>query len=360
MPSEQEADAEHVDQHAVERASRGASRSSSSAWMRVDGAARSLVRHEERRPGRLGGGCTSSRGGVERAAGDDDAREPEREEARARACLRARRERVEVRELGLAEDLHARRDDAVEVAGEREARLLDARVGDASSETRAARDQRQGDAERPVFEELRQRRSSSVREARVLHVVTSDSRPPGLLPLTRIKLCASLLVGGCEQFCRKEASRSSRETRARVFRCSPVARLGPITANRMVTCPPSIASKGTPPGQMSRAATLADHVLERAVRNGDPVANARRLKRFALAEHAVKVGCAGGRSPTPSKSRQRLARRRLWIARLSATRDPGLDQLNRISVRSWALASGWRPPSLLIFALAPTAAAAAN
>ena len=71
---------------------------------------------------------------------------------------------------------------------------------------------------------------------------------------------------------------------------------------------------------MSSAASCADHVLERAVRDGDTVADAGGLQRFSLAEHAVKVGGARGREPDPQQLRQRLQERRLWFSRLCRRR----------------------------------------
>ena len=131
LPRSEQADAEHVDEDAVERR-RGASFSSSSAWSAL------IVRLDA--PSLMKSGvpvasaaCTIALRRLV-ASRDDDAREAEREEAARGLAARVGRERVEVRELGLAEDLHARRDDAVEVAGEREAALLDARMANRPAE----------------------------------------------------------------------------------------------------------------------------------------------------------------------------------------------------------------------------------
>ena len=88
---EQEAHAEHVDQHAVERGAWG----EAIVEQRVDrgdGAARALFGHEERRAAVVGGG--HQLGGCERAAGDDDAREVEIEEPARGLLLCNRRERL--------------------------------------------------------------------------------------------------------------------------------------------------------------------------------------------------------------------------------------------------------------------------
>ena len=61
---------------------------------------------------------------------EHDARQADRKEAARGSAASVCRERVEIRELRLAEDLHARGHDAVEVTSEREAALLDARVTD--------------------------------------------------------------------------------------------------------------------------------------------------------------------------------------------------------------------------------------
>src|SRR6185503_15620907 len=101
-----------------------------------------------------------------RAARDDDARQLEAEEAARGAALLLGVERIEIRKLGLAEDLDAARHDAMVVACESEPRFLDARVRDASAEPRAAADQPKIDGEAPVFEQLPRRHGRAPRQFR--------------------------------------------------------------------------------------------------------------------------------------------------------------------------------------------------
>ncbi len=86
---------------------------------------------------------------------DDDAAQTELEEAAQRQEPVVAGELVEERELGLPEDLHPRRDDAVEVADEREPGLLDAGVHDGPVEARGAGDEREIDAEPLVGHQAR-------------------------------------------------------------------------------------------------------------------------------------------------------------------------------------------------------------
>src|SRR5262249_5498045 len=104
-----------------------------------------------------------------RAARDDDARELETEEAAGRAALTVGVERVEITELGLAEDLDAARDDTVVVTGEREPRLLDARVRDAPPEAGPPPDEAKIDGDPSVFEQLPRRHGGAPRQFRVQH-----------------------------------------------------------------------------------------------------------------------------------------------------------------------------------------------
>ena len=71
---------------------------------------------------------------------DDDARQAEGEEAARRDAARFAAQRIEVRELGLAEDLDAGRHDALEMPREREPRLLHARVAKRPTEASLACD----------------------------------------------------------------------------------------------------------------------------------------------------------------------------------------------------------------------------
>ena len=110
LAEEQKADAVHVDEDTVELRLRREAIVQHGVES-VDGAARALFAHEERcgrRFGRLG--QRARRIGLPR---DDDAREPERKEAARRLRPRLAVQRIEVRELGLAEDLNAGGDDAV-------------------------------------------------------------------------------------------------------------------------------------------------------------------------------------------------------------------------------------------------------
>ena len=63
--------------------------------------------------------------------------------------------------------------------------------------------------------------------------------------------------------------------RARVFRCSPVARLGLTTAKRIVTFMSSMAWKSTPAGTTRSAATWVSSMRERTVGDGHAFADAR-------------------------------------------------------------------------------------
>ena len=72
---------------------------------------------------------------------------PSAKKPRAATLRASRRQRLEVRELGLAEHLDARRHDAVVVTGEREPVLLDARMAERPIEAAFAGDQSQSDAE---------------------------------------------------------------------------------------------------------------------------------------------------------------------------------------------------------------------
>src|SRR5262249_31316607 len=156
LPHEEEADAEDVDEHAVEAEARREAVVEQGVE-RGDGDARSLAREEERRARRLGAREELGHGedafarsvAIEglRSLREDDAAEAEAEEAADGLEARVVRELLEVRELGLSEDLDARRNDAVEVAGEGEAGLLDACVLDGAEQARRAAHERNLDAE---------------------------------------------------------------------------------------------------------------------------------------------------------------------------------------------------------------------
>jgi hypothetical protein len=169
-PGEKQPHPEHVDEHAVERGSRRESIVEKRVD-RADGAARTLARNHERgarvvRPTHeLGGRCRSAR--------DDDARELESEEAARGARLPVGVERIEIGQLRFAEDLDAARNDAVVVPGEREPRLLDARVRDTPAEPGAAADESQIDGKTPVLEQLPRRHGRASRQFRVLHAFSS-------------------------------------------------------------------------------------------------------------------------------------------------------------------------------------------
>ena len=86
--------------------------------------------------------------------GDDDAREPEGEVAAGAEAPRIGGQRIEVRELGLADDLDASRDDPLVVPGQREPVLLHARVPKGAVQPLLARHALQPDGEARLLGEL--------------------------------------------------------------------------------------------------------------------------------------------------------------------------------------------------------------
>src|SRR5262249_10262110 len=112
-------------------------------------------------------------------------------------------ERVEIRQLRLAEDLDAARDDAVVVAGEREARLLDARVRHAPPEAGSTADQPKVDGKPPIFEQLPGRHGRAPRRFRVLHAFSFAPKTVSPTGVEKPLCCATL-------FCRPDEAVSLR------------------------------------------------------------------------------------------------------------------------------------------------------
>ena len=111
LAEQQDADPEHVHQHPVELRLRSEAVVEDGVEG-VDRAARAALVEEERRAGRLGRRDESARRFL--PARDHDARKAERKEPARGDAPRVLGQRIEVRELRLAEHLNARRHDAVE------------------------------------------------------------------------------------------------------------------------------------------------------------------------------------------------------------------------------------------------------
>ena len=60
-----------------------------------------------------------------------------------------------------------------------------------------------------------------------------------------------------------------------------------MTANRMFTVRPSIAANSTPLGDDEQRRELRVELRQRAVGDGDPLADARRLQLLALDQHPL-------------------------------------------------------------------------
>ena len=282
----------------------GASRSSRTAcsalMVRLE---RALV-DEERRAGRLGRGRERARRLV--AAGDDDARQAEREEAARRDAARFVARATSRYESSVSPRTCTRvGHDAVVVAREREPVLLHARVAQRAVEPGLAGDAPQVDAELRVRRPARRTVSSGIvsRRAAAAIVLRRSSLSPPRARRSRASRGSSPvslfgrdeIVGGSSRLAaptrrsRNALFRESRETRASVFRCSPVARFGPMTAKRMLTGCPSMAAKSTPSGTMSSAGVLRLELRQRAVRDRDPLADPRRLELLALDQHPLDL-----------------------------------------------------------------------
>src|SRR5690606_19355623 len=93
--------------------------------------------------------------------------QPESEERVDARSLDVGLERLEIADLRLAEDLHARRDDAVHVPGQDEARLLDARMRDGTIETGFTGREADARSYARVLEQRARRGRRSVRRERI-------------------------------------------------------------------------------------------------------------------------------------------------------------------------------------------------
>jgi hypothetical protein len=150
LPEQQDADAEHVEQHAVHRRLRG----EDVLEVRLDALDErrgEVARAEHRRAGLLGG-RDQLRRRLEPLR-HDEARHVRGEEPAQHVDGALARERGEVGELGVAEDLHALLVQVLGEPGEDEPGLLDARRRDAAREPLLARHEREPKVELLVVEQ---------------------------------------------------------------------------------------------------------------------------------------------------------------------------------------------------------------
>ncbi len=182
LAQQEDADAEHVHQHGVDAGGR--------RQLQLEVLLDLIDRHrgDERRPQAAG---TPSRSAVSRSSvirlqplGHHHAGGVEAEERLDRLPRRLVAQRLQVGDLGRAQDLHPLGVDLQDVPGQRQPRLLDAVDGDLPAEARLPRDQRQMQA-RPLVEQRpdRQRRRHGVH-----HTLTGGGRRkacPHRYPLAR-------------------------------------------------------------------------------------------------------------------------------------------------------------------------------
>ncbi len=157
---------------------------------RVDGSARSGVGDEEGSASRLG--CGHEGPGRIVSAGDEDARQAEREKAACRDAARFAVERIQVRQFGLTENLDAGRHDSVEVTGERQPVFLHTRVPEGTIEACFSRQPAHVKGELRIVDELshRELRNGLALCARAARLLRHGYSPP--FPVSRARAEARL------------------------------------------------------------------------------------------------------------------------------------------------------------------------